>query len=219
MKYLKKFNQINEFFFNKKKMSPEEYTQWVEDQEGEYYEECPECSRYGITDDCSVCNGEGQIPLQDTNFGDDKYNEDISNDDVENTPNEIFITKKNTATHEYREPRFSPYVEDGELSPAKFIICHDMDVDGRYRTGVLGIYKIKPEYFDVRVNKSRFDKTYYSYRLNKTGWDALSALGRCSQTFDLVDDEYIQNMISKNERSIESLQRGIDKYKALLSEL
>ena len=63
---------------------------------------------------------------QDTNFGDEKYNEDISNDDVENTPNEIFITKKNTDTHEYREPRFSPYVEDGELRPAKFIICHDM---------------------------------------------------------------------------------------------
>jgi hypothetical protein len=133
-----------------------------------------------------------------------KYNEDISNDDVENTPNEIFITKLNTdKAYEYREPHLSPYIEDGQLRPAKFIICHDMDMDGRYRTGVLGIYKIK---------------TYYRYRLNKTGWDALSALGKCSQTFDLVDDEYIQNMISKNERSIESLQRGIDKYKSLLSE-
>ena len=148
-----------------------------------------------------------------------KYNEDISNDAVENTPNDIFITKLNTdKAYEYREPHLSPYIEDGQLRPAKFIICHDMDVDGRYRTGVLGIYKIKPEYFDVQVNKTHNgDKTYYRYRLNKTGWDAISTLGKCSHTFDLVDEEYIQNLITQNEMSIEKLQRNVENYRALLS--
>lgn len=60
--------EIDEFFFKRKKKSPEEYTKWVEDQEGEYYEECPECSRYGLNDDCPICDGEGKIPLQDTDF-------------------------------------------------------------------------------------------------------------------------------------------------------
>lgn len=143
-----------------------------------------------------------------------KYNEDMS------APNEVFITKINSDNpYEYSEPRLSIYIEDGQLRPAKFIICHDLDMEGRYRTGVLGIYKIKPEHFNIKVNKT-FDgkKTWNSYSLNQSGVDYLKSCGKWSTTFDLVDEEYIQNLISKNEKSIEGLQRGIDRYKTLLSQ-
>jgi hypothetical protein len=149
-----------------------------------------------------------------------RFNENLSN--LENTSNQIFITKINSdKPFNYGEEKLSIYIEDGQLRPAKYIICHDMDMEGRYKTGVLGIYKISPEHFDIEI-KTTADgkKTYQKCRLNQSGIDYLKSVssGRWSTDFDLVDEQYIQNLILQNEKSIESLQRGIEKYQKLLSE-
>ena len=146
-----------------------------------------------------------------------KYNE--SSVDTQPDKN-IYITAINSDNpNEYREPRLSPYIEDGQLTPAKFIVCHNRDVDGRYRTGVAGIYPVTPEYFDVEIMKThRGDKTWYNHKLNKLGWDYIKTAtkGHWLGDFDLVDEKYIQNLISQNEKSILQLQNGIDKFKKLL---
>ena len=146
-----------------------------------------------------------------------KYNESL----VDTQPDKnIYITAINSDNpNEYREPRLSPYIEDGQLTPAKFIVCHNTDVDGRYRTGVSGIYPVTPDYFDVEIRKThQGDKTWYDYKLNKLGWNYIESAtkGRWLGDFDLVDEKYIQNLISQNEKSILQLQNGIDKFKKLL---
>jgi len=146
-----------------------------------------------------------------------KYNESL----VDTQPDKnIYITAINSDNpNEYREPRLSSYIEDGQLTPAKFIVCHNTDVDGRYRTGVAGIYPVTPEYFDVEIRKThRGDKTWYVYSLNKLGWDYIKSATKGSWIgdFDLVDEKYIQNIISKNEKNILQLQNGIEKFKKLL---
>jgi hypothetical protein len=147
-----------------------------------------------------------------------KYNE--SYDDGSVGDKNIYITAINSDNpNDYREPRLSPYIEDGQLTPAKFIVCHNTDVDGRYRTGVAGIYPVTPEYFDVEIKKThRGDKTWYGYSLNKLGWDYIKSVtkGRWIGVFELVDETYIQNLISQNEKSILQLQNGIERYKKLL---
>ena len=147
-----------------------------------------------------------------------RFNEDVSFDS-ENTSNQIFITKINNPFNS-REERLGIYIEDGQLRPAKYIICHELDMEGRYRTGVLGIYKISPEHFDIEIKTTADgEKTYQKCRLNQSGIDYLKSIsnGKWSTTFDLVDDQYIQNLISQNKKSIESLQSGIDEYQRLLS--
>ena len=150
-----------------------------------------------------------------------RFNENIS-DSTDSSKNQIYITKTNNDNpFNYREERLSIYIEDGQLRPAKYIICHDLDMEGRYRTGVLGIYKISPEHFDIEILTTRDGKkSYQKCRLNQSGIDYLKSVsgGRWSTTFDLVDEQYIQNLILQNEKSIESLQRGIDRYQKLLSE-
>jgi hypothetical protein len=146
-----------------------------------------------------------------------KYNESL----VDTQPDKnIYITAINSDNpNEYREPRLSPYIEDGQLTPAKFIVCHNTDVDGRYRTGVAGIYPVTPEYFDVEIRKThRGDKTWYVYSLNKLGWDYIKSATKGSWIgdFELVDEKYIQNIISKNEKTILQIQNGIERYKKLL---
>ena len=146
-----------------------------------------------------------------------KYNESL----VDTQPDKnIYITAINSDNpNEYREPRLSSYIEDGQLTPAKFIVCHNTDVDGRYRTGVAGIYPVTPEYFDVEIRKThRGDKTWYVYSLNKLGWDYIKSATKGSWIgdFELVDEKYIQNIISKNEKTILQIQNGIERYKKLL---
>jgi hypothetical protein len=146
-----------------------------------------------------------------------KYNESL----VDTQPDKnIYITAINSDNpNEYREPRLSSYIEDGQLTPAKFIVCHNTDVDGRYRTGVAGIYPVTPEYFDVEIRKThRGDKTWYVYSLNKLGWDYIKSATKGSWIgdFELVDEKYIQNLISKNEKTILQIQNGIERYKKLL---
>lgn len=146
-----------------------------------------------------------------------KYNESLVDTQ---TDKNIYITAINSDNpNEYREPRLSPYIEDGQLTPAKFIVLHNRDVDDRYRTGVAGIYPVTPDYFDVEIRKThQGDKTWYDHKLNKLGWNYIESATKGSWLgdFDLVDEKYIQNLISQNEKSILQLQNGIDKFKKLL---
>jgi hypothetical protein len=132
----------------------------------------------------------------------------------------IYVTTINSDNpNEYREPHLSPYIEDGQLTPAKFIVLHNTDVDGRYRTGVAGIYPVTPDYFDVEIRKTHLgDKTWYDYKLNNLGWDCIESATKGSWLgdFDLVDEKYIQNLISQKEKSILQLQNGIENFKKLL---
>ena len=74
---------------------------------------------------------------------------------------------------------------------------HNTDVDGRYRTGVAGIYPVTPDYFDVEIRKThQGDKTWYDHKLNKLGWNYIESAtkGHWLGDFDLVDEKYIQNL-------------------------
>lgn len=127
----------------------------------------------------------------------------------------IYITKKNSPNKSGVSLKI--YLEDGELKPAKFIICYGMS-DGYSRGSIYGTYPISAEHIDTLAQKTRDgEKTFFKYRLNGNGMSYFRSMGvEIPSDFDLVDEEYIQNLITQNEMSIEKLQRGVENYRALL---
>jgi hypothetical protein len=70
------------------------------------------------------------------------------------------------------------YIEDGMLEETNLLEFFELDMEGKYTIGPLGIFKVKPEYFEVRIEKT-WDglKHFYDYRLNNEGWKYLEENG------------------------------------------
>lgn len=92
-------------------------------------------------------------------------------------------------------------------------------MEGRYKVKTLGTYPIKAEHITKSTHKSNKSKTYFTYKLNKSGIDYLKLINaNYSLDFDLVDDQFIKNIIIQNQNLINSLQKETEKYKTLLAE-
>lgn len=115
----------------------------------------------------------------------------------------------------------STYIEHGLLEPISLVDFHETDNEGR-EVGSLGIFKVKPEWFDVTLNET-YDKTltYYRYKLNENGWNELEKLGlkhpgRGWVGFDFLPHSELKMLIERQKSSISNSLNWISKSEKLL---
>jgi len=70
------------------------------------------------------------------------------------------------------------YIEDGMLEETNLLQCDELDMEGKRSVDTIGIFKVFPEHFEVRILETwDKEKHFYDYRLTKEGWDYLEASG------------------------------------------
>jgi len=113
----------------------------------------------------------------------------------------------------------SIYIEDGELEKGEYVLIEELDVEGRYTVSETGIFKVKPEHFNVGKHQTNDGtKHWYSYSLNKAGRDYLHNVEKVSyiDKVTVVSESYVQTKIHRLMVRKAAVERELKSIKNLL---
>jgi hypothetical protein len=116
----------------------------------------------------------------------------------------------------------SIYIEDGDLISTDLVRIDGLDIECRYTTGLIGIFKVEPSYFDYTIEETWIEPTkhFYRYVLNNYGWEQLAKQGlkdtdRGWKKATLITRRDLERIKERELSSASKLTDNIKRYQSL----